>query len=335
MTNLQAEPALDQPYYGAPFGAAVRRIFKKYATFTGRASRSEYWWWILANGLVVLVLNVLAAVTGGVTTGPYGEVQLAGGIGVIFVVLSVIWGLATIGPAHRGSRAPPARHQPQRLLGVHLLRAARRADHPVRLHAAGLEARGCAVRPLTFVFACPGPDCGGRGTRLFRCRGARGAGRAVGLRWVVGCRWALRWWCGVGRRAESVGDTPFPVTWGRRVGIRIRVTARGWAVRRAVGRSRGRCGGGAGRAVGRSRWGTRRSGCRGVGVSASGSAGRLGRGWFGGPSGGAGGVAVAAVGGPLGGVGGGHAVPDAVGSACRHPDPRDGSGVARRGSAAP
>ncbi|BAJ73220.1 predicted membrane protein [Microbacterium testaceum StLB037] len=98
MTNLHAEPALDQPYYGAPFGAAVRRIFKKYATFTGRASRSEYWWWILANGLVVLVLNVLALVTGGVSTGPYGEIQLAGGIGVIFVVLSVIWGLATIIP---------------------------------------------------------------------------------------------------------------------------------------------------------------------------------------------------------------------------------------------
>ncbi|MDF2667064.1 MAG: engA, partial [Microbacterium sp.] len=32
MTNLQAEPALDQPYYGASMGAAVRRFFKKYAT---------------------------------------------------------------------------------------------------------------------------------------------------------------------------------------------------------------------------------------------------------------------------------------------------------------
>jgi hypothetical protein len=37
-----AEPPLWAPYYGAPFPAAVQRFFKKYATFSGRASRSEY-----------------------------------------------------------------------------------------------------------------------------------------------------------------------------------------------------------------------------------------------------------------------------------------------------
>ena len=29
------------------FDQAVRSVFTKYATFTGRASRSEYWWWFL------------------------------------------------------------------------------------------------------------------------------------------------------------------------------------------------------------------------------------------------------------------------------------------------
>lgn len=32
---------LDLPFYGASFGASVRRFFRKYAVFTGRASRSE------------------------------------------------------------------------------------------------------------------------------------------------------------------------------------------------------------------------------------------------------------------------------------------------------
>jgi hypothetical protein len=40
--SLAVPPPLDQPYYGIGFGGAVGRGFKKYATFTGRASRSEY-----------------------------------------------------------------------------------------------------------------------------------------------------------------------------------------------------------------------------------------------------------------------------------------------------
>ncbi len=43
---------LDLPYYGIGFGAAVQRAFKKYARFDGRASRSEFWFFVL--GLIVL-----------------------------------------------------------------------------------------------------------------------------------------------------------------------------------------------------------------------------------------------------------------------------------------
>ena len=39
-----AEPPLEWPWYGIGFVAAVKRFFKKYATFNGRASRGEYWW---------------------------------------------------------------------------------------------------------------------------------------------------------------------------------------------------------------------------------------------------------------------------------------------------
>ena len=41
------QPPLELPYYGISFGGAIARGFKKYATFAGRASRSEYWWWTL------------------------------------------------------------------------------------------------------------------------------------------------------------------------------------------------------------------------------------------------------------------------------------------------
>jgi uncharacterized membrane protein YhaH (DUF805 family) len=66
------EPAtLDLPFYGASFGASVRRFFRKYAVFTGRASRSEFWWAMLFQyivgtiaGLVltVVVIAVMASV---------------------------------------------------------------------------------------------------------------------------------------------------------------------------------------------------------------------------------------------------------------------------------
>jgi hypothetical protein len=40
------------------FDQAVRSVLSKYATFTGRASRSEYWWWVLfyGGGLFIILL---------------------------------------------------------------------------------------------------------------------------------------------------------------------------------------------------------------------------------------------------------------------------------------
>jgi uncharacterized membrane protein YhaH (DUF805 family) len=58
-TTNAGEPPLDQPYYGAPIGAAIRRFFKKYATFSGRASRSEFWWWFLVGGVIGVVYSIL------------------------------------------------------------------------------------------------------------------------------------------------------------------------------------------------------------------------------------------------------------------------------------
>ena len=56
---------LDQPQYDATFGQAVTRFWRKFVTFSGRASRSEYWWWVLASFGVSLVLQIIGYVAAG------------------------------------------------------------------------------------------------------------------------------------------------------------------------------------------------------------------------------------------------------------------------------
>lgn len=41
------------------FGQSIKSVFRQYATFTGRARRSEYWWFALFNFLVSLPAQVL------------------------------------------------------------------------------------------------------------------------------------------------------------------------------------------------------------------------------------------------------------------------------------
>ena len=40
-------------------GEATRSVLSNYATFTGRASRSDYWWWLLAYFLALLALGLV------------------------------------------------------------------------------------------------------------------------------------------------------------------------------------------------------------------------------------------------------------------------------------
>ena len=52
-------PTLDQPYYGCPLPEAFLRFWKKYATFSGRASRSEFWWWMLCAVVIDFLLGMI------------------------------------------------------------------------------------------------------------------------------------------------------------------------------------------------------------------------------------------------------------------------------------
>ncbi|WP_434318513.1 DUF805 domain-containing protein [Leifsonia sp. P73] len=97
MTTPQSPAAapLDQPLYGASFGEAIRRFFKKYADFTGRASRSEFWWWYLFAIIIGAAYGILLGTLGTIGNGGRG----LGPIGWVLVVVYSLWGLAILVPS--------------------------------------------------------------------------------------------------------------------------------------------------------------------------------------------------------------------------------------------
>ena len=65
------------------FSEAISSGFRNYVGFSGRASRSEFWYWVLFSVLVSIALSIIdLAVLSGKTT-----------------VLSSIWSLATLLPS--------------------------------------------------------------------------------------------------------------------------------------------------------------------------------------------------------------------------------------------
>ena len=104
---------LTRPLYGATPTQAVRRFFKNYANFSGRASRSEYWWVTLffaVISIVPLFLYIFGVVTLGVSASSYDSysgfssgAQAGTGIGTVMLIIAAIIflviGLGTIVPS--------------------------------------------------------------------------------------------------------------------------------------------------------------------------------------------------------------------------------------------
>ena len=100
----QAVP-LWAPLYGATMVQAWQRFWKKYAVFSGRASRSEYWFaylWVMILGFgAYLLLGILAVMAGvmsnnsgagnalAVSTGLLGLILVAGYLALLLPMLSV------------------------------------------------------------------------------------------------------------------------------------------------------------------------------------------------------------------------------------------------------
>ena len=97
---VSAATPLSQPLYGATLGQAFSRFFTKYATFSGRASRSEYWWWQLAYALISTVLYGVLMVLGfsGATFDSVTGDSQPGPLFGLGIALFAIWGLAVLVP---------------------------------------------------------------------------------------------------------------------------------------------------------------------------------------------------------------------------------------------
>ena len=103
-TGPNGEPPLWAPWYGISFGAAIKRFFKKYVRFDGRASRSEFWWWALANGIVTAVLYVIYIIgfassdrqTTTTSTSVQSTVTSPSPLFIIGGILLFLWALAVL-----------------------------------------------------------------------------------------------------------------------------------------------------------------------------------------------------------------------------------------------
>jgi uncharacterized membrane protein YhaH (DUF805 family) len=68
------------------FGEAIQTVFRKYAEFTGRAARAEFWWWALFNVLVAGALSLFNVIR-------IGDNAYLGSL------LSGLWGIAVLLPS--------------------------------------------------------------------------------------------------------------------------------------------------------------------------------------------------------------------------------------------
>ena len=77
---------------GSPFDIYKSVLTKKYADFTGRARRAEYWWFVLINFVVMFSLLVLTIILSGSNdslTGLGGIIYAVYALGVILPSLAV------------------------------------------------------------------------------------------------------------------------------------------------------------------------------------------------------------------------------------------------------
>lgn len=95
-----AGPApLDQPQYDATIGQAASRFWRKYAVFSGRASRSEYWWWYLISFGVAIVLQILASLLlGGKLFTAAGDPTFDLSMFILPLVPALVWALVALVP---------------------------------------------------------------------------------------------------------------------------------------------------------------------------------------------------------------------------------------------
>ncbi|HQZ84727.1 MAG: hypothetical protein QG671_817 [Actinomycetota bacterium] len=85
------------------FGEAISTCFKKYVTFSGRARRSEFWWFMLFVWIVAVVAALVDNLLGLTMGGDTSTTELSNGATITTYTSSVgiltsLWWLATLLP---------------------------------------------------------------------------------------------------------------------------------------------------------------------------------------------------------------------------------------------
>ena len=104
---------------------SVRTCLTKYADFNGRAARPEFWWFVLAQFVVGLILNMVLPLLGGLFSlallvpslaagsrrlhdiGKSGWLQLLGLIPIVGWVILIYWAAQPGDPAANQYGSPP------------------------------------------------------------------------------------------------------------------------------------------------------------------------------------------------------------------------------------
>lgn len=92
---------LHLPQYDATIQQAASRFWRKYAVFSGRASRSEYWWWALIAFGVSFVLQLVGNIIfgGSLFALDAGETSLSPRTLLLPLIPVGVWYLATLVPS--------------------------------------------------------------------------------------------------------------------------------------------------------------------------------------------------------------------------------------------
>jgi uncharacterized membrane protein YhaH (DUF805 family) len=88
----------DRPVYGASPWQAVKLFWTRYAVFTGRASRSEFWWWTLVAVSASVLLEVIRFAAVGATPGAWWADYSSTKVGGTSLP-GTLWGMATLLPS--------------------------------------------------------------------------------------------------------------------------------------------------------------------------------------------------------------------------------------------
>jgi uncharacterized membrane protein YhaH (DUF805 family) len=73
------------------FDEAIKSLFSNYATFSGRARRSEFWFAYLFIALVNLGASLLDSIVFGVTIDQFGLFYIVAALGTFIPSLAVTW----------------------------------------------------------------------------------------------------------------------------------------------------------------------------------------------------------------------------------------------------